>query len=653
MTLRRDEDGEWHAERSAGGLATAMNPILRRTGGLWIGWSGEAPQSRDPAREALIRGWERSDNLFDVGMPAQLGASFYQGYPNQTVWPLFHYFPSLLQFDPAHWNAYVQGNRRFRDAVVERARPGDLIWVHDYHLMLLPRMLREAIPDARIGFFLHIPFPSSEIFALLPRREEVLEGLLGADLVAFHTHNYLQHFRSSLLRLLALESSISEVHTDGRAVRLAALPIGIAPEDFRMGDDAMRVYEDLRGAYRDQRVLLAVDRLDYTKGIPERLRAFRRLLKNSEGLRGRLTLIQVAVPSREGIESYKDLGAEVNQLVGEINGKLGNASWTPVVYINRGIGRPELLALYRLADVGWVTPLRDGMNLVAKEYAASKPEGDGVLVLSEFAGAAAEMGEALMVNPLDEERTADTLERALNMDPEERGYRMRALHKRVLRNNVFTWGERFLAELKQASQAQPAVGPARLDAAVLCRAWRSASRRLVILDYDGTLAPFAALPQRAAPGPGLLSTLSKLAADPANCVALVSGRRAADLDGWFGAIPNLILAAEHGALLRAGGEWTPCRPGASTEWKNKVRPILEHFVDRNPGSFVEEKEFALVWHYRSTEREFGEWLANELAAMLESMLAETELRATRGHKIVEVKPLWANKGQLLDRLRDA
>lgn len=652
MTLQRGEDGKWMTAPSSGGLATAMNPILRRTGGIWIGWSGETEDSGDPARDELIRGWE-NQGAIPVALPGELAGDFYEGYPNQAIWPLFHYFPDRMKFDPAGWQAYVDANRKFRDAVAAHAAPGDLIWVHDYHLMLLPSMLREALPGARIGFFLHIPFPASDVFALLPRREAVLEGLLGADLVAFQTHIHMQNFRYALLRLLGLESSISDVPAEGRTVRLEALSIGIAPDEFLPGEESTARLAELQQQYQGLRVLLAVDRLDYTKGIPHRLRAFQRLLSGAPELRGKVVLIQVAVPSREGIGTYQELRSEVEELVGGINGKFGKADWTPIIYIHRGIEKSELLALYRLAAVGWVTPLRDGMNLVAKEYAASKPDGDGVLVLSEFAGAAAEMGEALLVNPLDEERTAETVGRALRLDDEERRDRMRALYERVARNNVFTWGERFLAELEEAAdtRARDAVArPGPLDVRAVAADYRQAVRRLLLLDYDGTLVPFASVPNQAVPPSALVETLGCLAADQNNFVALISGRRSADLERWFGAVAGLVLVAEHGAKLRLSSGWEAARPNADTAWKQTVRPILEHFVIRTPGSFVEEKEYALVWHYRMAEAEFGAWLANELVAMLESMLAQTDLRAVRGHKVVEVKPIWANKGLAADRI---
>jgi trehalose 6-phosphate synthase/phosphatase len=637
-----------------------MNPLLRRRGGIWIGWSGDTGAEHAEERRAVLQQWAGAEHCFAIDLPADVATGFYQGYANQTLWPVFHYFPSQLKFDEKAWEAYVEANRIFCHAVVDQYQPGDMIWVHDYHLLLLPEMLREALPDAAIGFFLHIPFPSPEIFPILPRREELLRGLLGADLLAFQTHGHLQQFRSSLLRVLGIESRVAEVAVGGRAIRLEALPIGIAPEEYTRlleGDQTTaQHYSEWVARYTGQKVLLAVDRLDYTKGVPERLRAYARLLRSETDLKEKTALIQIAVPTREGIDTYQDLRTEVNQLVGEINGKLGTPDWTPVVYINRAIEREELVALYKLAAVCWVGPLRDGMNLVSKEYVACKGEGDGVLVLSEFAGAAAEMGEALLINPFDEDRTAAVVARALALDERERQDRMRALHGRVTRNNVFHWGDRFLAALEEAASARGRYAdtqPKRLRIEEIQQAYVRANRRLLILDYDGTLIPFADLPQQATPPPAVLRILAALASDPNNCVALTSGRRARDMDQWFGTIEGLWLIAEHGAELKRPGSssWEALRAPIPADWKSSVMPILEHFVDRTPGSFVEEKEYSLVWHHRLAEPEFGAWLANELVSMLEAMLAETELRAYRGANIVEVKPVWANKGEAFERLR--
>jgi trehalose 6-phosphate synthase/phosphatase len=657
VTLKRAGES-WRTERSQGGLATAMGPLLKRTNGIWIGWSGDASGINDEKREELLKRWAERDRYFAVDLSPDIANGFYEGYSNQTLWPLFHHFPSQLRFDPKHWNAYVEANKLFRDVLLRHLRPDDIVWIHDYQLMLLPQLLRESMPQARIGFFLHIPFPTSAVFRLLPRREELLSGLLGADYIAFHTYGYLQHFRASLLRILGIETQMDQISIGDRLVKLDALPIGIAPESFTrlLSDDAETKtrLDEIRRRFADRHLLLGVDRLDYTKGIPERFRTFRRLLQNYPELREKVVLIQVAVPSRGLIPNYKQLRQEVDELVGEINGEFSTPEWTPIVYIRRGVPRSELVALYTAADVALVTPLRGGLNLVAKEYVACQLDDAGALVLSEFAGAAAEMGEAFLVNPYDEERTAETIVKALSMPEDELRDRMAALRQRVTRNNVFAWGERFVrnvAEASTARQRRASSKPKPLPVSEVVEAYRAATARTLLLDYDGTMVAYAPRPRDAAPTRALLDVLGRLSADPANRVIVVSGRSRADLERWMGNIQGLWLTAEHGALIRPpdSNEWEGHRPGYSNEWKERVRPILEHFVDRTPGSLIEEKEFSLVWHYRMSDPEFGQWLANELAANLESMLAETDLRALQGNKIVEVKPIWANKGEILNR----
>jgi trehalose 6-phosphate synthase/phosphatase len=367
-------------------------------------------------------------------------------------------------------------------------------------------------------------------------------------------------------------------------------------------------------------------------------------------------LIQVAVPSRERVPKYARLRKEVDELIGEINGDFSTPNWSPITYLRRNLPRAELAALYGAADVALVTPLRDGLNLVAKEYVACNSSGDGVLVLSEFAGAAAEMGEALLVNPYDEESLSQTIKRALTLHEPERRERMMALYRRVHKNNVFAWGDRFIGNLVAAVQTrdqQQQDEPVPLDLQQMVSAFTEAQARLILLDYDGTLAPFSPLPQNAIPTPELISLLERMGEDDQSVIALISGRSRADLEKWFGSIANLWLAAEHGAVLRSplSKEWEQSNFSAADDWKQRVYPILEHFVDRTPGSFIEEKEFSLVWHYRMADLEFGEWLANDLVANLEHMLADSPVRAVKGQKIVEVKLIWANKGQVYSRLR--
>jgi trehalose 6-phosphate synthase/phosphatase len=649
----------WHSKATAGGLATAMYPILRGSEGMWIGWSGDAAETTDENRNAILKEWAEKHRYFAVDLDQKTANGFYEGLANQALWPLFHHFPSLLRFEPEHWQAYVRANERFRDEILKHLRPNDLVWIHDYHFLLLPQMLRELAPEIAIGFFLHVPFPSSSVFRTLPKREKLLRGMLGADYVGFHTHRYLQHFRTSILRLLGLTSQMDHLEVGNRIVRLDALPIGIAPHQFTdlltKGAATRKQLTELKQRFGYCKILLGVDRLDYTKGIPERLRAYRRFLQEYPSWRGKVVLIQVAVPSRERVPQYTRLRREVDELIGEINGEWSTPHWSPITYLRRNLPQAELAALYANADVALVTPLRDGLNLVAKEYVACKSAGDGVLVLSEFAGAAAEMGEALLVNPYDEECLSATIARALSLDETEKRERMMALYRRVHKNNVFAWGERFIKNLTTAVETrseQPLNEPRPLDQKQLVDAFLQAPSRLILLDYDGTLTPFATLPQTAVPSKTVTEVLKRLAQDKHSTVALISGRSRVDLERWFAEIPRLWIAAEHGAVLWSpiSRNWEQPHHTISDEWKKRVCPILEHFVDRTPGSFIETKEFSLVWHYRMADPEFGEWLANDLVANLDHMLAESPVKAVKGQKTVEVKSFWANKGEVYSRL---
>jgi trehalose 6-phosphate synthase/phosphatase len=657
FTLVR-EDRKWTTRSSTGGLATAMTPVLERNGGIWIGWSGDSSPADDPERSALLAEWEKENGYIAVDIPPEIVRGYYEGFSNEVLWFLFHSFPGMVKFDTGDWRDYVKANEKFRDVLVSHLKPGDLIWIHDYQLMLLPELVREAVPDARIGFFLHIPFPPSDVFRVLPRREEILNGLLGADYIAFHTHRYLQNFRSSLLRIVGQRTAMDHISVGNRKIQLQALPIGIDTLSFNeilRSQETTDLVRSYRERYRGQKVLVGVDRIDITKGLPERLRAYRKFLQRNRRSHGKVVLVQVAVPSRENISNYQELQKQVDELVGQINGRYGTPDWSPIVYIRRGLEKEELTALYAIADVALVTPLRDGQNLVAKEYVACKPDGDGVLILSEFAGAAAEMGEALQVNPYDEDQVAKTIGRALTMRTEERGERMRALYNRVARNSVFTWGERFVSNLMAASEHRSAHlkdGPEPLPREDALSAYAASSRRLILLDYDGTLVPYTNLAKNAIPPRDLLQTLAKLAADDHNKVVVVSGRSKTELERWFGHIRDLWIAAEHGAVFRSPvtKDWLGLHANLSVDWKKEIATILESYADLTPGSYIEEKEYSLVWHYRMSEPEFGEWLANELNSTLDAMLADTELRAVRGRKNVEVKLIWASKADILLRM---
>jgi len=442
LSVRRGPEG-WVAEPSSGGLASAVNPILKKVGGLWIGWPGHAPRELDADRETLLAGARQKHGFVTVNLPADLARRFYEGYANQTLWPLFHNFATNFEADPEGWSAYVTANRRFRDAVLEHLEPGDTVWIHDYHLMLLPRLIRDVAPEARVGFFLHIPFPASETFRILPHRDEVLRGLLGADLVAFQTHLDLQHFRSSLLRVLGLPSALDRVTAQGSSTRLEALPIGIAPEEFAgyIENDAktQRAFEALRRRYRGRRILLGVDRMDYTKGINEKCLALERLLALQPELRERVVLLQIAEPSRACLPAYRECRSHIIATVDRINRRFGTSDYRPIILLEQHHEPADVFELLRAGDVCYVGSLHDGMNLVAKEFVSARDDERGVLILSKFAGAARELTTALQVNPFFVDSCAMAIADALNMPAEEQVTRMRTMRDVVEQFNAYRW----------------------------------------------------------------------------------------------------------------------------------------------------------------------------------------------------------------------
>lgn len=436
--------------RSAGGLATALSSNCLVSSSLWIGWPGLSDLNPDE--------WERVQSCCsEIGaIPVDLTADeiegYYDGFSNGAIWPLFHYLPGQLPLHVEGWAQYVRVNRKFADTVAANYAPGDEIWVHDYHLMLLPALLRERLPHARIGFFLHIPFPGSETFSVLPHREEILDGLLGADLVGFHTTRYTQHFETALKRLRGLDTRCGIVAHGGRQFRIGVFPVSVNAAQFETRAQADGVATEARQLRANGgKLLLGVDRLDYTKGIPRRLLAFSQLLEHKPEWRERVRLIQVAVPSRDSVGAYRRFRQEVNTFVGSINGRFGTPHWTPVQYIHRSVSNMQLLALYRATDVMLVTPIRDGMNLVAKEFVATRSDEDGVLILSEFAGAAAELTDALIVNPFDIEATARQIDTALRISAPERRNRMRKLRQVVFDYDVDRWTREFIAALRDGS----------------------------------------------------------------------------------------------------------------------------------------------------------------------------------------------------------
>jgi trehalose 6-phosphate synthase/phosphatase len=653
VTVRATEDSV-EVQKSSGGLATGLLRPHEQSGGLWIGWSG-APELTELQQRQLDRQLAEM-RLVAVPLTADQVTRYYEGFSNGVLWPLFHYLLDQIPLHVRDWEPYVEVNQRFADIVAEHYQPGDLIWVHDYQLLLLPELLRQRLPEARIGFFLHIPFPSEDLFRTLPQRDRLLRGLLGADLVGFHTPAYLRHFAASLTQILGITVEIDRIQLADREVRLGVFPMGIDAETFRGLAQDPAVLAEARALRGDGRVklLVGVDRLDYTKGIPHRLLSYERMLQAHPDLRERVRLIQVAVPSRTGVEAYQEFRSLVDGLVGRINGDFATPTWVPVHYIYRGLSEPELVALYRAADVMLVTPLRDGMNLVAKEFVATRTDGDGVLVLSEFAGASWELPEALQVNPYDVDGTAESCYRALTMSLEERRNCLGPLRVRVETYDVHRWAATFLEQLEgitrrpAASRRAPG-GPSAARQALFARL-RDSEDLLALLDYDGTLVPYTATPELARPDPTLLELLGALAARPHTEVHVVSGRARETLEHWLGALP-LSLHAEHGFWSRPVGtaEWKAIGEIGGS-WREPALAILRDITARTPGSLIEVKAVALTWHYRMADPESGERRANELRLHLTQLLSNQPVEILAGHKVIEIRPYGIHKGRIVPPL---
>lgn len=657
LPYRFEDDGRggFAFERSVGGLATGLGPLHEQAGNLWIGWADAGDALDAEGREALAKalGEQACRPVFlDEGDAER----YYEGFSNSAVWPLFHGFPQHTRFDEAEWEAYRRVNERFRDAVVAEARPGDTLWIQDYHLMLLPSLLREALPDARIGFFLHIPFPDYETFRMLPWREEVVHGLLGADLLGFHAYDYVRHFLSSCRRIAGIENASGTLTVDGRLVQADAFPLGIDYDRYR---DAARKPAVRRAAaefcaekgHEGCKVMLSVERLDYSKGIPDRLHAFDAFLDRHPEWKGKVVLALVTVPSRENVESYRSLKKRIDELVGLVNGKHSTMDWTPVDYYYRSLPFDQLASLYVASDVMLVTPLRDGMNLVCKEYLACHDGEDGVLVLSEMAGASYELHEALTVNPFDLEGVVAAMEQALAMPPDEQRRRNAPMQERLARYTSRKWAREFLGAVDEVKQRQDGMSARLLGpttAGRLVEAYERAERRALLLDYDGTLMPFSDDPARVAPDERLLELLARLGSTKGTDVVVVSGRDRATLESWLGAAP-IDLVAEHGVWFfdRARGDWMLEEP-LDASWKDALRPVLADFVDRTPGSLLEEKDYSLVWHYRMCSQELAERRVIEVKNALGG-LADRGLSLLDGNKVIEIKPRGVDKGHAAHR----
>jgi len=642
--------GEFHFRPSPGGLATGLSSLPKSYERLWIGWPGITSEKLTANDKEQIKRKLTAENCHPIFLSQKQIDNYYLGFCNETIWPLFHYFPLRTIYENRFWKTYKQANQTFCDEVTKIAKSGDYIWVHDYQLMLLPKLLRERLSGLRIGFFLHIPWPSFELFRLLPWREEILEGLLGADLIGFHTYDYVRHFLSSVCRIVGLEHTLGKLTVGNRVVRIDAFPMGINYEKYSQAINNTGVKKEVDKILQkvgNRKIIISIDRLDYTKGIMERLEAFDLFLSENPQYKGKVTLIMVAVPSRTGVEDYRILRNKLEQLVGRINGEHGTIGWVPVWYLYRFLPFKRLTALYNIADVALVTPLRDGMNLIAKEFIATKINGRGVLIISEMTGAASELGEALIVNSNNKRAIIAAIKEALQMPTDEQIERNRIMQERLRRYDVMRWSSDFLNALSEVKKNQQELSVCKLSKAAqqkLISDYTTSKNRLFLLDYDGTLVGFRDRPEKAGPDPEIMRLLDSLSNNPKNNVVIISGRPKDVLAKWLGNL-NVALVAEHGAWIKEKSKDWQCIESLSNTWKDSIRPILELYSDRTPGSLIEEKEFSLVWHYRRADPELAYVRGQELRYALLNLTANLDVGVFEGNKILEIRKVGINKGR--------
>jgi len=646
------EGGVLRFSPSAGGLATGLSSFVEKhniSKSLWIGWPGIHRERLNNEEKAKIKKKLSEHSSYPVFLLQSEIKGYYNEFSNRTIWPLFHYFPLYATYSSDAWNTYKKVNKLFCQTVMENYKEGDIIWVQDYHLMLLPMLIRKEIPEASIGFFLHIPFPSSEVFRLIPWRKEILEGILGSDLVGFHIYTYVDNFLSSVRRLLGYENNLGQISVGNRLVKVDIFPMGI---DFEKYTNAIHQPAVKREILRfsksigERKIILSVDRLDYTKGILERVEAFRIFLEKYPKYRREVTLILIAVPSRTKVENYRTLKEELDRAIGMVNGRFSTVDWIPIMYFYRFFDFHSLAALYTISDVAMVTPIRDGMNLVAKEFIATKSDERGVLILSETAGASMEMSKAIIVNPNDKDGIVNAIKEALEMPEAEKRKRNSQMRERLKNYDVVRWAEDFLVNLLRMKRAQKRIESRKLSRRIrekLIEDYKNAKKRLLFLDYDGTLVPFSERPELASPDKEILSLLKNLSCNKKNELVIISGRHRDTLKKWLGGI-NLSLVGEHGVWMKIGDEEKDLSELVSDEWKPNVKPMLKRYVDITPGSFIEEKKYSLAWHYRTADPELGERRANELKNNLVNLLANMDLQVLDGSKVLEIKSGSINKG---------
>ncbi len=638
-------DGRLTYETSMGGLSSGLSGYVRGRQNVWIGWPGIASDDLTEADQKAITKELVKYNCKPVFLTKKQIEDFYNGYSNSLLWPLLH---SMKMNEDGHhkrwWRVYRETNKIFAEAALAVTQTGATIWVQDYHLMLVAEMLRSELPHNHIGFFLHTPFPACKELNKLPEAKRLLQALTNADLIGLQTKVNVTIFSECIEKfgLGVVSDELLILH--GRSVRITDFPIGIDYTKFEKAyqlPDVKRAVRRMRAKYVGLKVIAGVDRLDITKGFVERLRAYQEFLQRNPKQRKKVVFVLVGAPSRSDVPAYQKLAKDVDRLVAEINDQFGTKSWQPIDYI-RGLPFHEVTALFQIADVGFVTPLRDGMNLVAKEFVASKRK-SGVLILSDTAGAAQELHDALLVNMKQPETLVRALEKALSMRKIDITGRFDAMNEQIASNTIHHWAKDFMGALQKPALL-PVLPLYALAQRKLIAEYSRAQRRAIFTDYDGVLSELMPRPEDAKPRKEVVAALKRLAADPKNDIFVISGRSRADLTDWLSST-GVGMIAEHGAFIRQPGSkvWK-ATSAADTSWKAALRPILDSYAEDTPYAFVEEKTTALVWHCRESPPFQAQKNLVLLRKALAPLLKQYGLKAHTGKKILEIKHKDTNKG---------
>ncbi len=656
-----DQKGEPRITEKRGGITNSLNTFYKYLQCTWVGWTGNENIDLTNKQRNEIHKQYKKENCRPIELNKNEILKYHYGFCNQTIWPLFHYFTQYSDLNPEYWQNYKSVNLKFAEKVLKVAKKGDKIWIHDFHLMLVPAMIRKGNPDLSIGFFMHIPFPSFEILRILPWSRELVEGMLGADLVGFNTFDYERHFMSSVRRLLGYDTILNTVKIDERVIKIDNFPIGIDFKNIQKeASDFVSSSHNSKGKgfghllynhdtkKNRSKMMLSIDRLDYTKGIPERLEAYEKFLQYNPDYLEKITLMLFVIPSREMVPEYQDQRRQVDELVGRINGEFGTVDWMPVLYYYRPLGRKEMIELYTLSDIALLTPLRDGMNLIAKEYIAARTDGTGVLILSDMAGAAKEMSEAILVNPNSTNEIIEAIKKAMNMDREEQKIINSTLQNRLNIYNEEKWAQDILDSLENVKKLQETNLTRKVTEKInkkFIKDYRNSKSRIIFLDYDGTLTGFHNDPQKAKPDNELYAILDSLVKDENNHVVIISGRDKETLGKWFREFDTITFIAEHGVWIKEqGGTWSMIEK-IDKDWMDLIRPTISFYVDRTPRSLLEEKNYSLVWHYRHADPDLGEIRAWELKDELRDLVSNLNLEIMDGDKVIEIKNSGINKGR--------